>query len=78
MSRPKNLVRSRRVTVRRANQFVAEPGTEAQEEKRSPIPRRNGRCPEHPEHKFKKCPHGCYRKPRLLQIRVKEKWLSPE
>lgn len=26
---------------------------------KSPMPPRNGPCPLHPEHKFKKCPHGC-------------------
>ena len=25
----------------------------------APIPPRNGPCPQHPEYKFKKCPHGC-------------------
>lgn len=25
----------------------------------APMPPRNGPCPLHPEHKLKKCPHGC-------------------
>lgn len=25
----------------------------------APVPPRNGPCPLHPEHKLKRCPHGC-------------------
>lgn len=36
----------------------------------APIPNRNDPCPIHPEHKFKKCPHGCIEMFRRMRHRV--------
>lgn len=36
----------------------------------APMPRRNDPCPLHPEHKFKRCPHGCMEMFQRMRHRV--------